>query len=127
METHGQPPSMSDPLTLALQNQGGSNLSNLNAKQPQNSFDQPLTAQDLLNQLNQQSNSIPQQLPKVDDYDPLGLDSVPKASFHQVFESPEEQNQAIEKAQIIKKKMPIGPFNSDEINEMNQEFLEEYY
>jgi len=59
-------------------------------------------------------------LPKVDDYDPLGLDSVPKASFHPVFESPEEQNQAIENANhIIKKKMPIGPFNSDEINEMN--------
>jgi hypothetical protein len=52
---------------------------------------------------------------------------VPKTSFHQVFESPEENHQAIDKAQIMKKKMPIGPFDSDEINEMNQEFLEEYY
>jgi hypothetical protein len=59
-------------------------------------------------------------LPKVDDYDPLGLDSVPKQSFHPAIQSPEETEKAPAKnAQITKKKMPIGPLNLKEIDEMN--------
>ena len=30
-------------------------------------------------------------------------------------------------SQIIKKKMPIGPFEKEKIDEMNSEFLMEYY
>ena len=55
--------------------------------------------------------------PKVDDYDPLGLDSVPKSSFHPVIQSPEEPVKAgVDNgvsSQIIKKKMPIGPFETE--------------
>jgi hypothetical protein len=57
-------------------------------------------------------------LPKVDDYDPLGLDSVPKTSFYPAVLSPEETAQ-VKNGQTIKKKMPIGPFNLKEIDEIN--------
>jgi hypothetical protein len=57
-------------------------------------------------------------LPKVDDYDPLGLDSVPKTSFYPAVLSPEETAQ-FKNGHTIKKKMPIGPFNLKEIDEIN--------